>query len=266
MDARDNPQENAETPDVKRIVGALILGSDHPVSVKEIRAVLEAVEAEERAEAEDSAASDEELFAASAGRQDAESDAPPPETPATREKRAALDKSIRAAIAELRAGLRSLGLGMDIAEIADGYRLQTDPACGPWVRRLLNRGKPQRMSRPVIETLAIIAYRQPISRSEIESIRGVGVGHVLKALMEMQLVRIVGRSDLPGKPFLFGTTPVFLDHFGLRNLGELNHVQPGVERTPPAEQRARHVRFSFKGSATDSGAAPAATQPDLPLA
>ena len=163
---------------------------------------------------------------------------------------------------------------MEVAEVAGGYRLQTDAACGDWVRRMLNRGKPQRISRPMVETLAIVAYRQPISRSEIESIRGVGVGHVIKALMEMQLVRIVGRSDLPGRPFLFGTTTGFLDHFGLKSLNDLNAMQPGIERTPAAEQRAKHVKFSFKGSATDpaADAAPATptppagpVQPGLPL-
>jgi segregation and condensation protein B len=121
---------------------------------------------------------------------------------------------------------------------------------------MLNRGKPHRVSRPMIETLAIIAYRQPIARSEIESIRGVSVGHVIKALMEMQLVRIVGRSDLPGRPFLFGTTTTFLDHFGLKSLNDLNAMQPGVERTPPSEQRAKHIKHRPKPAADTSDGAP----------
>ena len=264
-------QKTSGTPDVKRIVGSLILGSDHPVSVREIRKVIEDVEAERQAEAADAEKNDEELFGDAAKTAHGT-----PETlvldGGTAEGAASgkspLDADIQSAVEELRVGLRSLGLGMDIAEVAGGFRLQTDPECGPWVRRLLNRGKPQRISRPVIETLAIVAYRQPISRSEIESIRGVGVGHVLKALMEMQLVRIVGRSDLPGKPFLFGTTPEFLDHFGLKNLNELNRMNTGVERTPTAEQRAKHVKFSFKGSATDSAAdasKDAPSQPGLPM-
>jgi len=124
---------------------------------------------------------------------------------------------------------------------------------------MLNRGKPQRISRPMIETLAIIAYRQPIARSEIESIRGVGVGHVVKALMEAQLVRIIGRSELPGRPFLFGTTNTFLEHFGLKNLNELNAMQPGVERTPPAEQRSKHIKRKAD-TAADSDAEPASDE------
>ena len=90
---------------------------------------------------------------------------------------------------------------------------------------MLNKGKPARLTRPSIETLAIIAYRQPVTRSEIESIRGVNAGHVIKALMEMQLVRMIGRSDLPGRPFLFGTTTAFLDHFGLKSLKDLEPIK-----------------------------------------
>ena len=78
--------------------------------------------------------------------------------------------------------------------------------------------------------LAIIAYRQPVAKSEIEGIRGVTVDHVLRPLMEMHLVRIVGRSDLPGRPFLYGTTPLFLEHFGLRDLDELKDIDPTLKR------------------------------------
>ena len=275
----------AEQPDLRRIVGALILGADHPVTVREIRRVLEGVEAERRAEAAE--VSDDDLAgaaktAAAPEGQGADSAAPSdpsvadaPEPDDLKGATGIDGAAIKAAVASLRADLTALGIGMEVAEVAGGYRLQTDAACGDWVRRMLNRGKPQRISRPMVETLAIVAYRQPISRSEIESIRGVGVGHVIKALMEMQLVRIVGRSDLPGRPFLFGTTTGFLDHFGLKSLNDLNAMQPGIERTPAAEQRAKHVKFSFKGSATDpaADAAPAAptppagpVQPGLPLA
>jgi segregation and condensation protein B len=76
--------------------------------------------------------------------------------------------------------------------------------------------------------MAIIAYRQPISKADIESVRGVSVAHIIKALMEMQLVRIVGRSELPGRPFLYGTTHMFLEHFGLKNLKDLDRMAPTV--------------------------------------
>ena len=266
------PSRDGASPTLRQIVGALVLGADHPVSVREIRRVLEGVEAERRADAAD--VTDDDLFAASQrpgadnaperpGR--AAPDAPDAPEPDDLKGATGIDgAAIKAALSSLADDLRALGIGIEIAEVAGGYRLQTAPACADWVRRMLHRAKPQRISRPMVETLAIVAYRQPISRSEIESIRGVGVGHVIKALMEMQLVRIVGRSDLPGRPFLFGTTPAFLDHFGLKNLNELDALQPGIERTPAAEQRARHVKFSFKGSATDP-AADAPVQPGLPL-
>lgn len=243
MEDQTPETESSLPPPLKRIVGALMLGSDHPVSIKEIRSVLQAVEAEMRADAEDASLEE-----------DAKESPQELVLEGETSENKALDASIREAVEQLQEQLQNAGLGIGIVEISEGFRFQTDPDCGPWVRKLLNRGKPQRMSRPVIETLSIIAYRQPISRSEIESIRGVGVGHVLRALTEMNLIRIVGRSDLPGKPFLFGTTPAFLDHFGLKNLNELNGVQPGVERTPPAQQKAKHVKFSFKGSSTDPDA------------
>ena len=81
---------------------------------------------------------------------------------------------------------------------------------------------PQRLSRAALETLAVIAYRQPISRAEIESVRGVSVDHTIRALLELDLIRAVGRSELPGRPFLYGTTASFLEHFGLRSLKDLD--------------------------------------------
>ena len=134
---------------------------------------------------------------------------------------------IRKAIEDIRTQLAAAGLGIELVEINGGYRFQTAALCGPWVRQMLNKGRATVLSRPSIETLAIIAYRQPVTRSEIESVRGVNAGHVIKALMEMQLVRIVGRSDLPGRPFLFGTTPQFLEHFGLKSLSDLETL-PGA--------------------------------------
>ena len=90
----------------------------------------------------------------------------------------------------------SVGHALDDAarnEVAQGFRIENMPTCGPWLRTFLEKGRPNRLSQPALETLAVIAYRQPVMRSEIESVRGVNAGHVIKALMEMQLVRIVGR-------------------------------------------------------------------------
>ena len=136
---------------------------------------------------------------------------------------------VRKAVDEVRRALAEAGLGFELVETEGGFRFRTSADCGPWVRQMLGKGRATVLSRPSIETLAIIAYRQPVSRSQIENIRGVNAGHVIKALMEMQLVRIIGRSDQPGRPFLFGTTPEFLAHFGLKSLDDLASVEGGAE-------------------------------------
>ncbi|MCL1887929.1 MAG: SMC-Scp complex subunit ScpB, partial [Kiritimatiellaeota bacterium] len=138
--------------------------------------------------------------------------------------------------------LERMGMGVSLVERQGGWRFQSQAAAGPWLRQLLKAGRPQRLSRSALETLAIIAYRQPISKSEIEAVRGVGVDHLVKALMELHLIRITGRSELPGRPFLYGTTAAFLDHFGLRNLGELNAVDPTLQRSKPAERKKIHFK------------------------
>lgn len=141
-----------------------------------------------------------------------------------------LPRDIYSAILDIQQDLERLGLGVSLAEVGGGYRFQTQAGCGRWVRALLKRDKPARLSRSALETLAIIAYRQPVAKSEIEGIRGVTVDHIIRPLMEMHLIRIVGRSDLPGRPFLYGTTPLFLEHFGLRNLEELKEIDPTLKR------------------------------------
>lgn len=134
-------------------------------------------------------------------------------------------EEIVAAIEAVRRDLASAGVGLQIAEVAQGYRMESEPACGPWVRVHLERGRPQRLSPPALETLAIIAYRQPVTRAEIEAVRGVAVDQILRNLLDLQLIRVTGRSDLPGRPWLFGTTQRFLEHFGLNRIEDL----PGVD-------------------------------------
>lgn len=111
--------------------------------------------------------------------------------------------------------------GVFVAEVGGGYRMQNQRDCGPWVRRLLEKGKTSRLSRPALETLAIVAYRQPCTRSEVEQVRGVAVDAIMRRLIELQLVCISGRSALPGRPQLFSTTRQFLEHFGMRSLNDL---------------------------------------------
>jgi segregation and condensation protein B len=127
-----------------------------------------------------------------------------------------------------------------IIEKAEGWQFATDPEYAPWVRQLFPAPKPARLSAPALETLAIIAYRQPITRADVEAVRGVNIDGVLQTLMERGLVKIAGRAEIPGRPLLYETTQFFLDHFGLRNLDELPNVEELRTRylpvTPPRTQ------------------------------
>jgi segregation and condensation protein B len=143
-------------------------------------------------------------------------------------------KEIETLLAELGSEYEAGGRGFRIAEVAGGYRMQTTKENAEWVKNLL-KGRPARMSRPLLETLAIIAYKQPITRAEIESIRGVDVDGVLATLQERRLVRIVARKDVPGRPFLFGTTQEFLQLFNLRDLSQLPTLKEMEEMVAPVE-------------------------------
>lgn len=127
---------------------------------------------------------------------------------------------------EIRDALKSLqedceSRGIELKEVSSGFRYQVKADLAEWVARLWEE-KPARYSRAVLETMALIAYRQPITRSEIEDVRGVSVSsHIVKSLLEREWIRVIGHRDVPGKPALFGTTKNFLDYFGLKNLSDL---------------------------------------------
>jgi len=126
---------------------------------------------------------------------------------------------LRRALEELRQQWQ--GRGVELVQVADGWRFQTRPEMQPWLSRLKNE-KPPRYSRAVLETLAIIAYRQPVTRGDIEDIRGVSVNpHIIKTLEERGWIEAIGHRDVPGRPALFGTTAHFLSDLGLRTLSEL---------------------------------------------
>ncbi len=111
--------------------------------------------------------------------------------------------------------------GVELAEVSSGYRFQARQSLAPWLSRLWEERRP-RYSRALMETLALIAYRQPITRAEIEDVRGVAVStHIIKTLLDRDWVRIVGHRDVPGRPALLGTTKQFLDQFNLKSLAEL---------------------------------------------
>ncbi len=130
-------------------------------------------------------------------------------------------QEIEQALMRLKEDYAQEGRGLHLAEIAGGYRIVTKPDYAPWIKRLDKVKAPAKLSRSALESLAIIAYRQPIVRGEIEQIRGVETSGVLRTLLERKLVRIVGRKEEPGRPIMYGTTKFFLEHFGLRDLSQL---------------------------------------------
>jgi len=141
-------------------------------------------------------------------------------------------KEIVAVLEELQAEYETAGRGFRLIEVAGGYQMRTPKENADWVKSLL-RGRPARISRATLETLAIIAYKQPIIRAEIEAIRGVDVDGVLSTLLERRLVRIVARKDVPGRPFLYGTTTEFLELFNLKDLANLPTLKEMEEMTLP---------------------------------
>jgi segregation and condensation protein B len=133
----------------------------------------------------------------------------------------ATKEQIEAQLQALKADYDARGAGVMVAEVANGYQLATRPEQSVWVRKFKTVKVTTRLSRPALETLAIIAYKQPVTRPEIEAIRGVNIGGIVRNLMERRLVKIVGKKDVPGKPMLYGTSVEFLQYFGLKDLSSL---------------------------------------------
>lgn len=142
------------------------------------------------------------------------------------------ENEIAAVLEQIKTELLQMSSGILLAEVAGGFRLQSEPDCSPWLRQLLNSGRPNRLSKPALETMAIIAYRQPVTRAEIESVRGVNVDAIMRHLLECELIKIMGRSSLPGHPMLYGTSQLFLEHFGLQSIDHL----PGIEQLRRKEE------------------------------
>ena len=141
----------------------------------------------------------------------------------------------RRLVAELGREYDEQGRAFEIWEVAGGYQLRTRPEFAPYLR-LLHRERPLRLSRAALETLAVVAYRQPVTRAEIEAVRGVEADAVIKGLVERQLVRIAGHREVPGRPMLYGTTPRFLEVFGLGRLEDLPTLREIEELLPPGAE------------------------------
>ena len=185
---------------LSRIIEALLFSAQKPLSIRELTEAIKGAETED--------------------------ELTPNEFARVREA------EVVAALEQLRIECIEQQRAFQVSEKADGWQLVTDPKYAQWVRQLFPAPKPARLSAPALETLAIIAYRQPIIRADVEAVRGVNIDGVLQTLMERGLVKIAGRAEIPGRPLLYETTQFFLDHFGLRNLDEL----PNVE-----ELRMRHL-------------------------
>lgn len=147
------------------------------------------------------------------------------------------EDTVEAVVQQLREEYESQERAFTIYEIAGGYQLLTRPEFAPYLERFDTVPQQTRLSAPALEVLAVIAYRQPIGRNEIEEIRGVGSAGVLKTLQDRNLIDVVGRSEGLGRPLLYGTTPKFLDHFGFRSLEDLPRPEdlPVILRSRPVE-------------------------------
>ncbi|MCA9673173.1 MAG: SMC-Scp complex subunit ScpB [Myxococcales bacterium] len=133
--------------------------------------------------------------------------------------------------------------GVQLVETGGGFQFRTHPENGDWVRKLL-AGRPVRLTRAMLEVLSIIAYRQPVTRPEVEEIRGVDCGSTLRVLLERDLIRIVGKKEEPGRPLIYGTTKYFLEFFNLKDLRELPSLKEFTELT---DEHKKHVDEQFGG-------------------
>lgn len=152
----------------------------------------------------------------------------------------------RELVEELIARYEAESRGLSIMEVGGGYRMVTRPELAPWLVRLARARTRVRLSRPALETLAIIAYKQPVSRPEVDAVRGVSSDAVLDNLLERRLVRIAGRKEAPGRPFLYETTREFLVAFGLRDLNDLPRIEgelviPDLGAEVPAAAEHAHA-------------------------
>ncbi|MBI3996860.1 MAG: SMC-Scp complex subunit ScpB [Candidatus Omnitrophica bacterium] len=171
---------------------------------------------------------------------------------------------MRALIQTLNGEYTSSGRAFHIQEVAGGYQLVTDQQWAPWIRRALQSPKPDSVSNATLETLAIIAYRQPITKAEIEAVRGVDVSASLDTLTERRFVRIAGRKESPGRPFLYGTTPEFLRHFGLKSLDALPKLETPTIHEPTAEEPTAALSPASGTTAVPEADQPTTTQAPPP--
>lgn len=142
------------------------------------------------------------------------------------------EPDVRVFLAEISTQLESSGSALRLVEVAGGFQMSTRPDMASWIRRLFKERLTVRLSPSALETLSIIAYKQPITRLEIEQIRGVEATGVMETLVERRLIKVVGRKETIGRPLLYGTSGEFLRHFGLKHLSELPDINTFVAEQP----------------------------------
>ncbi len=143
---------------------------------------------------------------------------------------------IKTALASLTQDYENRQSGIKVVEIAGGYQMFSNPKYASYIRAFYKTKHKEKLSKPALETLAIIAYKQPVTRTDIELVRGVNSDGVVNHLQNKELVKIVGRKDIPGKPYLYGTTKQFMEYFGLKSLEDLPTLAEFPDLKPPAEE------------------------------
>ena len=226
---------------LKQVIEALVFASQKPLLPKEIVVAL-------RAAVDDS---DEEVARALAKTKEPE---------------------VAALLEELKIEYIQANRSFQLVEQVSGWAVVTKPEYALWVRQLYPESKPTRLSGPALETLAIVAYRQPITRADIEAVRGVAVDGVMQSLLDRSLVRIAGRAEVPGRPLLYETTQVFMEHFGLRTLNELPNSDElrrvNLPTAPPPPEKEAKAAKKPAASPEPAEAAPVLDpqlNPELPM-
>ena len=238
---------------LKAVVEALLFSAPRPLSAKEVLQVLKA------------------------GAEYFEEENPLPELNKIQEP------EIKAVLAGLAQEYTELGRAFQLVEQVAGWQLTSRPEYQVWVRQLFPELRPTRLSAPALETLAIIAYRQPITRADIEAIRGVAVDGLMQKLLDAGLVKIAGRADIPGRPLLYETTQHFMEHFGLKTLEELPNATelrqlplpvikpeeaagPAATRAPERDEALGPDAAAGTGDPSSTAAGPgAAPEPGAPV-
>lgn len=222
--------------ELKLILEAILFSAQKPLSLKEIRDVFAA--APEHAEGNET----------------------------VRSLKRVKEEQLTAALEELARDHETAGRSFRLACVAGAWQFVTQPDYSPWLKALVgHKARPPRLSQPALETLAIIAYRQPVTRGEIEQVRGVAVDGVMQTLLERGLIEQVGRAEVVGRPMTYGTTAVFLEYFGLRSLEDLPAADE-LRRIPVA--RPETLATAEPGLATvppEQLSLPEAQAPDTPV-